>query len=660
MNKAHSSSRSRQRGMVAIMAAVLLVAGVLFILTQTLGLVGTRSVDNLRELDSTAALMLAESGLQRSQAMIGTATTGGLYTDADCTAAGAGGPFSLGRGTFDYTAAVSSPATCGGTGVDPCVACSISAVGKVDATARTLNLSFDIGTVNGVAGKGTTVTMVLRNANAFPAVAVFELAWQRQSSGGNADASLCTNGATGCVNRWNVESSSGSSSVGGMGISVEVAALTNVKVVTQTLSHSRNYAEVGALFPGLAGAPTIVGNSSYWDTAGGAGTQTVGHSSSNGLTNSGVATETGTCDASPNTSGGNTTQSCTNWCSRGDTLVFGVSGRSASLADTISAVTFNTTGTPAQNVPLTQIAHFPYTGIVNAAGTVFAEVWKAYNPDYMSDGAGAGVTSYSAAVKATAGANPVLTENLGNGDTTMTVASLSDANTRICQGDILSGEADIDGRVITAPAGCGTTGTYTFSPAAGGTVNKSNVIVSSTTLRVLGATGNSFAAGATSNGAVTIVSGPDGSGHYTISAPTNLGAQSYITQGTSSATIRVPSGGALPGVGTLVSVYSVGTSPVGAGALPAGAIVQSVGANSFTVSSAPTTGLVGATVCGGTCAFFNAPSSTSSTTEFSITRSGGTEQWAGGFMCLKGVNDPLVVPVTSTTSKPTTWQETVQ
>ena len=77
-----------------------------------------------------------------------------------------------------------------------------------------------------------------------------------------------------------------------------------------------------------------------------------------------------------------------------------------------------------------------------------------------------------------------------------------------------------------------------------------------------------------------------------INAALNLGAQSYITQGSSSTTLRVPSGSALPGVGTLGSVYSVGSAPAGTGALPAGAVVQSVGVNSFTVSSEPRAGLV--------------------------------------------------------------------
>ena len=52
----------RERGVISILMAFLLVAGVIFILAQTMGIIGTRSTDTSQQLDSTAALMLAESG----------------------------------------------------------------------------------------------------------------------------------------------------------------------------------------------------------------------------------------------------------------------------------------------------------------------------------------------------------------------------------------------------------------------------------------------------------------------------------------------------------------------------------------------------------------------------------------------------------------------
>ena len=75
----------RERGVISILMAFLLVAGVIFILAQTMGIVGTRSTDTSQQLDSTAALMLAESGLQRAEAIVGRSGNSGIMAEADCT-----------------------------------------------------------------------------------------------------------------------------------------------------------------------------------------------------------------------------------------------------------------------------------------------------------------------------------------------------------------------------------------------------------------------------------------------------------------------------------------------------------------------------------------------------------------------------------------------
>ena len=647
----------QQRGIATVMVVVLLIAGVLFILTQTLGIVATRSLDNAQDLDSTAALMLAESGLQRAQAIVGTAAGGGTMTNSDCTAIGTSGPFAVGRGTFGYGPSVSSPPSCGIT--DFCDTCTITANGTVGSATRTLRHTYEIGVVNGVAGKGQTVTMVLKNGYDVPAVALFNLGWKRQGTGGNAKTTI-TVCPVGCDLRWNLESSSGNPSVGGMGTLVDIAPLTLSKVVTQNISFSRDFVEVGALFPGFGTTyPQVVGG--FWrDAPGTPGTAST--SGADGATNSGVAgAGGGACNLPDNPPGTSSQQTCTQWCTAADTLVFGFSGRSDTAVDQLTGVTFN-------NVPLLPIVHFPETdgSIANASGKVYSEIWYAANPEYVNytlTGTGAGSTSYPSAAKATAGANIVLSANMSNNDTTMTVASLADPNSRICLGDTLHGDPNINGAVITAPAGCNTTGVYTFSPKATGNVNKNNVVVWSTTLRIQGAhTGDTFSAGATNTPGVSIASGPDGSGNYTLSVPVNMGTTSFVTQGNTSTTIRVPSGSGLPAIGSVIAVYS----PAVTGSIPAGSTVTSTGVNSFTLSgSAPgiaagTTPLVGATVCGGICALFNDPSNIASTTAFSVTKSAGTSQWAGGFVCLKGVDASKITRVQSTTLKTRGWQEVVQ
>ena len=667
MNAPRLSSRLRQRGMVAVMAVIFLITAVIFVLSQTLDISGTSSIDNKQQLDSTAALFLAESGLQRAMGVMSTAASSGALNNSACTGIATGGPFTLGRGSFSYATPTSYPPTCTGAA---CQYCTVTTTGTVGSASRTLSLKMNLTTANGVTGFGTAVTMTLKNTYDVPATVLFNLAWRRNGgtagetiTGNNASASICP--LSNCGLQWNVESSSGNPSAGSMGVSVANIASGATYTVTQTIDNARNYAEVGMWFPGLStsAAPTLL--KSYWDDAsgggGGSGSRTVNNSAntpSAGQTNSGVATsDLTTCTNPTNTT--NTKQSCTSWCYGADTLVFGVSARSSTVADEITGVTFNTAGSPAQNIALTRIAHFPNTDgtISTATGDIYSEIWKTYNPWYMSTNSGAGATSYPTAVKGTIGATINLNSNISNNSTTMSVASLADANSRICQGDTITGSSNFQaGTTIAAPAGCNTTGTFTLSLPVTGNINQNvHPIVSSTTLRVQAETGAHFSAGSTNTAGVTIASGPDGSGNYTLATPANIGTTTLITQGTSGVTISLPSGSALPGsTGTIVAVYS------GTGQLAARTTVQSVGTNSFTVSAAPTTPITGAAICGGICAFFDVPSSTSSLTEFQLTRTSGTNQWGGGFSCLSGVDNTRVAPVTSSSTAASTWQEVVQ
>ena len=148
--------------------AFLLVAGVIFILAQSKGKVGTRSMDTSQQLDSTAALMLAESGLQRAEAIVGRVGNGGIMAEADCKGIATGGPFALGRGNFNYSAdkTVAAPVGCT-EGL--CTGCTVNVTGTVGSASRTLEQTYTLGVSYGVAGRGTTVTMVLRNIHDVPA-----------------------------------------------------------------------------------------------------------------------------------------------------------------------------------------------------------------------------------------------------------------------------------------------------------------------------------------------------------------------------------------------------------------------------------------------------------------------------------------------------------
>ncbi len=681
MSTFRNKSRFRQQGMVTVWAVIFLITAVIFVLSQTLNITGSNSIDNSRQLESTQAFFLAESGLERARGIMASSATSGALTDSVCTGITTDGlcgtgSFSLDTGrSFCYHLAESRQNTCTGTGTGLCTTCTVRITGTAGSASRTLNLKINLTSDNGVTGFGTKVTMTLKNTLGVPATVLFHLAWRRNGgtdgqtiTGNNASASRCL--LSNCGLQWNVESSSGDRSVGSMGVSVNNIAAGSTYTVTQTIENARNYAQVGIWFPGLStsAAPTLLG--SYWDDASGGGTVNhSGNTPSAGQTNSGVATSSGTCTTPTNST--NTQQACTRWCYGADTLVFGVSARSRTVADEITGVRFNTAGSPLQNIALTRIAHFPNTDgtIANATGDIYSEIWKTYNPAYMSTSTGAGATSYPTAVKATAGANINLDAQIKEKSTTMAVASLADSNTKICSGDTITGSLDFQsGTTIKEPAGCTsvtpttTPVTFTLSKEVIGSISKNTngIIASSTTLLVQGQTGSNFIAGTTitlpSGSPVpsTIASGPV-SGNYTLSTPVNVGTTTIITQGSSGTTITLPSGSPVPStIGTIVTVYS------GTGQLAAGTTVQSVGTGSFTVSSEPTTPITGAAICGGICAFFNDPSSTSSATEFQITRTADTNQWAGGFTCLSGVDNAKVVLVTGSSTSASTWNEVVQ
>jgi hypothetical protein len=684
MNAQHTlHTRRLQRGIASIMIAVLLIAGVLFILTQTLGIVGTRSLDNSQDLDSTAALSLAESGLQRSQAVIASAAQDAGMTDAACTGIGAGGPFALGRGTFSYGTSISDPPSCGSTTL--CDSCTVAVTGKVGSAARTLNHTYVMGVSNGVAGRGQTVTMVLKNIHSVPATSVFNMAWKRQDPGGNADATYCANGATGCGLQWNLESSSGGNAIGGMGVTVDIAANTLSKVVVQNISQARDYVEVGGLFPSLSAlaAPTVIG--SYWEDKHVAHLTGVNAGSSGGV-NSGVANAGGACNSSPTTyptggTGSFQADTCTNWCLAADTLVFGLSGRSASSSDQISpTVIFNTAGAAPQNISMTRIVHFPNLdgSTASASGKAFSEVWYAYNQDYMLAATGLGATSYPAQLSGTVGAT-VNASNIANGATSMTVTSFATADNKICIGDRLatsSGANKFENSpqtlVTTTPQNpTGTagglpcsnqTGVYGFSQPTTGSMTAPGVLATSNQLvvkQLMGAiTLNLTLKKAGVNVFTpTTISAVDANvyGLSTTPGAQPLSLQIY-TQGTSGTTILLPPTTSPPAVDTMIKVYS------GTGQFPAQTKVVGTTSTSFTVSQAPATGaeISGAAICGGTCAFFDDPASATTITQFTVAKSAGTSQWAGGFVCLKGVDSTKIAPVLSTSLKATRWQEVVQ
>ena len=149
---------ARQRGAFAILATLLLLMVVAVAIRYLLSASQTTTYATAVDSQSIQALMLAESGLERARGMLLAASQSGL-TDASCTGIGAGGPFSLGGGTFTYTGLTSVPANCTGSG---CQNCIVTVQGNVGSASRTVTGVGAYKLVHGVTGVDYRFQMKLR------------------------------------------------------------------------------------------------------------------------------------------------------------------------------------------------------------------------------------------------------------------------------------------------------------------------------------------------------------------------------------------------------------------------------------------------------------------------------------------------------------------
>lgn len=702
-SRARPVSRTRQRGAAGIIIAMLLTFLMAAAVLGMLSISGSSVMDAGNNEQQISALFLAESGLERGQATVAAAPS---ITNAVCTGVGAGGPFALGSGTFTLigtsyafgSVPPNNPNTpCDNSGGTPCGNCVLTATGILGANTRTVSRTLSLTTVNGASCNASTAVPDCTNATASPpttpptwqltlkntfannAIALFDLAFLRQ---GNPTGAACT--SAGCALMWNVNANNGSNSVGGMGNAVTISAGATQSIY-QTLSLSKNLAEVGALFPGSgAGGPSIVGATAYWDDTNpnGGGTKTVGRAAdSNGQTNNGTANTVTTCSAP----GSNSAQSCNSWCLAGDTLVFGFAAHSSSgLSDTLSGVTFNTAGAQANNIALSRIAKFPNTTIAGAPPDVYSEVWYAHNPNLSSPASPSAqyASSYKGIGSATIGAS--FTGRVTAAGATLTVSGIG-AGQIISLNDSIYNGINMVGTITGFGTGTGGNGTYTSDNSGGlGNINSTpmttrsqilNVWACSTTTSICnfanGDNLNSFggiSSSASINGAqLTLRPGEfvGGIGRYPISSAATTVATAAVRAGTPGTTIYLPSGQSMPTVTTPNTIISI-IPGAGSGAFSnAGATTVTAvnlptlnGVQSFTVSPAPSTPLALAIICGGTCAFFD---QTSATTTFAINKSTapGTDNWAAGFMCLSGA-DITPISISSSTVQPTDWYEAVR
>lgn len=370
-----------QNGFVSIIVAIVLVAAIIFILNQSLGIITNTTNANQSQKDSTAAFFLAESGVERAQATIKKALDVGTYNATYCTTATNWPEQSLGVGKkFEYTPIP----YCTGTG---CTECNVTVKGTANSAARTIRAKITTVTTQGTAVCGSkpslTITATADNSAVFTNLTYRSKApnpplCQGQTSGGaNAKVGYCFNtglndagGASGnCVpatDGWDLKRP-GTNNVSGMGVySLVDKAASNVYTISQELWSDninattldqviRDYVEVGVLFAPTAASGKVTLAGSY-----GLEGNTTGTSSNP----TGTVPSTWLCGATNGTGTAARAASA-------NTLVFGFSSWPADSTKILNHVTLG-----AQ----------PFRRQINMqndlADRLYSQIWYTYNSSY--------------------------------------------------------------------------------------------------------------------------------------------------------------------------------------------------------------------------------------------------------------------------------------
>ena len=430
MNATRHASRLRQQGIAGVLGVMFLIAAVIFVLSQTLGITGSGSMDSQRQMDSVGAFFLAESGLEQAQGILYSASDPAIPTV--CTGiTTTGSNIAVGRGKFTVSGVSSGCALVGS--VMKCSGCTLTSTGSIPATGtvtssrtvvRVISLQSPSGGAYGCGGGGAASVdcptgypaadwypYIVQNVNVqtAPAILMSNLAYPRHPQGKtntvNA-ASLVTvldsSGAQvyGGATQWTDESahSSDSNVIGSRGASALVTT-AGTYTLSQSLTADSLFAAVGARIDGSG--LTIRG--SYWNDINSSGSGTVSTVGSSGQTNNGAACNPSTslCTAAtppPATiPSGGSQQTSNSWCYDADTLVFGFSGNSVNNATGVfSSFSFN--GSPPSTLVTNGTATYPSTHTNKPQ--VFSTLSYITNPAYVSAG-GASSGEVTGAIGAT-------------------------------------------------------------------------------------------------------------------------------------------------------------------------------------------------------------------------------------------------------------------
>lgn len=450
------SSPKAERGAVSVAIAMLLVFIVAAALLSLMKITGSSVVDAATNDEQVAALFLAESGVERAHASLSKAAKDGTYTNTTCTAlaalTGASAP-SLGRGVFSYDSAVSTPATCGGSGA-ACTDCTVTVRGTIGSSSRTIRASLSKQvTTNGVEGYGHLFSLYMDIAKDGSQVFT-NLAYRAKDAGGSnasvgaCDGSLGTSSITTCTTGWDLVGT-GIGNVSGMGVfagvNVGTYNITDTLVDNSGNPSDRNYVQTGVVFKPLGASPvTVVG---YYakknDTT---------------STSSTTATLPGgwTCNPSNGTSANMLN------AASADTLVYGFSSWPALSTNRLNGFVFGVQ--PLRN-------HMELVG--TQGDYLYSQIWYSYNPAYYPTGS-SGATN-GADIVATIGASFGAHYNSGNGrlilDADVTNGVLSSGDIiKNSTGDIIYGTL---GTLFNGTAGKANA-QYNYTNSSGATPTSSN------------------------------------------------------------------------------------------------------------------------------------------------------------------------------------------
>lgn len=615
MNASRPQSRFRQRGIVSIVAAIILIAVVILVLSQTHDILGNTSNTNQTQRDSVAAFFLAESGIERAQAVISSAATAGTLSNTTCSTTGIGsGPFLVGGGEFQYTFFESSPTGgCGGANQPACSACTVEVRGRFDTSARVIRTTISTTPSEGLAGCGSEFTIPMpvsapRNGVVFSHVAYRAKPSDSGCSVGsfnnNARVGSCVNNGgscdvTGTGDFWDLQGT-GDNSISSFGVSASAPATGDYTITTRlekgggtrggNPSVVRDYAQAAVLF-----YPPVSSPQSSVEFMGSYGTGFT-MAGNNNSPPPGKLPNDWTCQPQSATTSNKMFRAAAS-----DALVFGFSGWNANAGETsLSAVTLGIQ-------PMRRLTSINGT----QAEPVYSQIWMSYNPGYYPSSVSPQLDNTQTVTGATNGADftgatgAVVTGSITG--TTLDVTGVTGGLLR--EGDILTGTG-----VTTTPpttvgtlggafTGTGGVGTYPVNQSQ--SVSSTTLTASSNVLRVTAVSYGVLMAGDTVSSGISGTPptltfaafatpgavGSGGTGEYKldINVPPVTSATSMQIPRTR---IGVPNSVTIPAVGTAVAVSS-GT----------GAFTSTVFTGSITDDQLTATLTGGAQLCPGDALF---------------------------------------------------------